>query len=122
MQLFVMPLPLMTMPPQSCTSYGPAVSLTASVKPVNVIGAVAVPSATIREPRLIEQVVGRVGEGERVAGIDDQRRARAARGRRARQLTSWPTNKLFWKMWTPEMNGIVRSTVSGFDSETNAAS
>ena len=54
-QLFVMPLPLMTIPPQSCTSYGPAVWLTASVKPVNVIGAVGRPSAMICEPRVIKR-------------------------------------------------------------------
>ncbi len=50
-----MALPLMTMPPQSWTSYGPAVWLTASVKPVKVIGAVARPSAMICEPRVINR-------------------------------------------------------------------
>ena len=38
----------------------------------------------IREPRLIEQVVAGIGESDRVAGLDRQRRARAARRRRAR--------------------------------------
>ena len=40
----------------------------------------------------------------------------------APELTSVPTTRLFWKMWTPEINGIVTSTVSGVVSDANVAS
>jgi hypothetical protein len=40
----------------------------------------------------------------------------------APELTSRPTNRLSWKMCTPEMNGMRTSIKSGFVSETNVES
>ena len=40
----------------------------------------------------------------------------------APELTPVPTNRLSWKMWTPEMNGILTSIVSGLVSDTKLES
>ena len=85
------------------------------------IGSFAVPSAMMREPRLIKMLSDALNASVLPASMTNVGPVPAA-GAIPGGSTFVPTYKLSAKMCTPEMRGIRRLTVIGFDSDTNAES